>query len=79
MYLEEHSVLICNIIGSVSFLAGEWKTTKFVFSMIRANVLASSYFLRLLFVLATEHTLLHIFLNIWRQILFPEDLHDAAL
>ena len=34
--------------------------------------------LRLLFVLATEHTLLHMFLNIWRQILFPEDLCNAA-
>ena len=30
--------------------------------------------LRLLFVLATEHTLLRMFLNIWRQILFPGDL-----
>ena len=30
------------------------------------------------FVLATEHTLLRIFLNIWRQILFTEDLHDDA-
>ena len=27
--------------------------------------------LRLLFVLAVEHTLLRMFLNIWRQILFP--------
>ena len=35
--------------------------------------------LRLLFVLATEHTLLYMFLNIWREILFPGDLHDAAL
>ena len=35
--------------------------------------------LRLLLVLATKHTLLRIFLNIWHQILFPEDLHDAAL
>ena len=35
--------------------------------------------LRLLFVLATEHTLLRIFLNIWRQILFPGGLHDDAL
>ena len=35
--------------------------------------------LRLLFVLATEHTLLRMFFNIWRQILFPGDLHDAAL
>ena len=34
--------------------------------------------LRLLFVLATEHTLLRIFLKIWRQILFPGDLHDDA-
>ena len=32
----------------------------------------------LLFVLATEHTLLHRVLSIWCQILFP-DLHDAAL
>ena len=31
----------------------------------------------LLFVLATEHSLLRMFLNIWRQILFPENLHDA--
>ena len=29
--------------------------------------------------LATEHTLLRMFLNTWRQILFPGDLHDAAL
>ena len=35
--------------------------------------------LRLLFVLSTEHTLLRMFLNIWRQILFPGDLYDAAL
>ena len=34
--------------------------------------------LRLLFVFATEHTLLRIFLNIWRQILLPGDMHDAA-
>ena len=34
--------------------------------------------LRLLFVLATEHILLRIFLNIWRQILLPGDLYDAA-
>ena len=30
--------------------------------------------LRLLFVLATEHTLLRMLLNIWHQILFPGDL-----
>ena len=30
--------------------------------------------LRLLFVLAAEPTLLRMFLNIWRQILFPGDL-----
>ena len=35
--------------------------------------------LRLFFVLAAEHTLLRIFSNIWRQILFPGDLRDAAL
>ena len=35
--------------------------------------------LRLLFVLATEHTLLRLFLDIWRQILFLGDLHDTAL
>ena len=35
--------------------------------------------LRLLFVLAMEHTLLRMFLNIWRQILFPGDLHDDAV
>ena len=34
--------------------------------------------LRLFFVLATEHTLLRIYLNIWDQILFPGDLHDDA-
>ena len=34
--------------------------------------------LRLLFVLATEHTLLRIFLNIWPQIWFPRDLYDDA-
>ena len=32
-----------------------------------------------LFVLAKEHTLLRMFLNIWHQILFTEDLHDGAL
>ena len=36
-----------------------------------------SAFLRLLFMLATEHTFLRIFLNIWRQILLPGDLHNA--
>ena len=35
--------------------------------------------LRLLFVRATEHALLRILKNILRQILFPGDLHDAAL
>ena len=35
--------------------------------------------LRLLFVLAMEHTLLRMFLNTWLQILFPGDLHDDAL
>ena len=35
--------------------------------------------LRLLFVLATEHTLLRKFLNIWCQILFAGDLDDDAL
>ena len=35
--------------------------------------------LRLFFVLATEHTLLCRILNIWSQLLFPGDLHDAAL
>ena len=29
--------------------------------------------------LAKEHSLLRMFLNIWRQILFPEDLHHASL
>ena len=29
-----------------------------------------------LFVLATEHTLLRMFLNIWHQMLFSGDLHD---
>ena len=29
--------------------------------------------------LATEHSLLRMFLNIWCQIWFPEDLHDASL
>ena len=28
--------------------------------------------------LTTEHTLLHMFLNTWRQISFPGSLHDAA-
>ena len=35
--------------------------------------------LRLLFVLVTEHTLLRIFKNIWRKLLFPRELQDAAL
>ena len=34
---------------------------------------------RLLLMLSTEHTLLCMFLNIWHQVLFPEDLHYAAL
>ena len=29
--------------------------------------------------LATEQTLLRMFLTIWRQILFPGDLHDDAI
>ena len=32
-----------------------------------------------MFVLATEHTLLRMFSDIWSQALFPGDLHDAAL
>ena len=43
------------------------------------SIYALLYELRLLFVLATEHTLLRVFSNIWRQILFPGDLHDDAL
>ena len=39
----------------------------------------ATLFRRLLFGLATEHTLLRMFSNIWHQILFPGDLHDAAL
>ena len=35
--------------------------------------------LRLLFMLATDNSSLRMFLNIWRQILFPEDLHDPTL
>ena len=35
--------------------------------------------LRLLFVLAMEQTLLRMFLNIWRHILFPGDLHMMSL
>ena len=41
--------------------------------------ISTGVLLKLLFVLATEHTLLRMFLNISRQILFPEDLHDAVL
>ena len=41
--------------------------------------LPDALFLKLLFVLAAEHTLLHMFLNIWRQILFLGDLRDDAL
>ena len=29
--------------------------------------------------LAAENTLLRMFLHIWRHILFPGDVHDAAL
>ena len=29
--------------------------------------------------LATEHTLLRMFLNIWRKILFPGGLHKTAI
>ena len=42
-------------------------------TMYRCNIL------RLLFVLAREHSLLRMFLNIWREIWFPEDPHDASL
>ena len=50
-------------------------------SVARGSTSPPSYgcHLRLLFVLATEHTLLRMFLNICRQVLFPGDLHDAAL
>ena len=34
---------------------------------------------RLLFMLVMENTLLSMFLNIWPQILFLEDLNDTAL
>ena len=39
----------------------------------------SSTELRLLSVLASEHTLLCMFLNVWRQILFTGALHDDDL
>ena len=42
------------------------------------NIGQGNQWLRLLFMLATEHTLLRMFLNIWGQILFPGDLHDDA-
>ena len=45
--------------------------------MERKHKLIMTLLLRLLFVLATEHTLLRMFLNSWRQILFPGDLHDV--
>ena len=51
-------------------------------SLVRLDSFQTSkefYELRLLFVLATKHTLLRMFLNIWRQIWFPGDLHDDAL
>ena len=43
------------------------------------RLLVGLFRLRLLFVLATEHTLLRMFLNIWCQILFLGSLHNAAL
>ena len=49
-----------------------------VTTLIYCNDAPKARVLRLLFMLATEHTLLRMFLNIWCQILFPEDLHDAA-
>ena len=42
-------------------------------------IITWAFGLRLFFVLATEHTLLRTFLNIWCQSLFPGDLYDAAL
>ena len=51
---------------------------QYIFIVKRNNKVSSSFELRLLFVLATEHTLLHMLLDIWRQILFPGDLYDAA-
>ena len=51
-----------------------------IFHWLRASqTLSPLNDLRLSFVLATEHTLLRMFLNIWRQILFSGDLHDDAL
>ena len=45
----------------------------------KLELLSPFALLRLLFVLAMEHTLLCMFLNIWHQFLFLGDLHDAAL
>ena len=49
-----------------------------IWLLIKFVLKAVWYRLRLLFVLATEHTLLRMLFNIWRQILFRGDLHDAA-
>ena len=56
-----------------------YKYTKKQFYCKSSNVSDHISYLRLLFVLATEHTLSFMFLNIWHQILFLGDLHDAAL
>ena len=62
-----------------------WTILSFVFGNNEENVTASlirlpqDSLIRLLFLLATEHTLLRIILNIWEEFLFPGDLHDVAL
>ena len=50
-----------------------------IYSRLLVIIVDNSITLTLLFLLATEHTLLRMFLNISRQILFPGDLYDAAL
>ena len=45
----------------------------------RNNQVGYALYLRVMFVLATEHALLRLFLNIRHKILFLGDLHDAAL
>ena len=70
--------LIIVLVEGSSIAESKFVDEKLQLKVIHFSTLMSSQNLRLLFVLATEHTLLRKFLNIWRQILLPGDLHDAA-
>ena len=68
------------LIRTLTISTTTFERMKEKFYGFRQTVFEKKYdILRLLFVLATEYTVLEMFLNICHRILFPGGLHDAAL